>query len=104
MRYSINRQEENGLNLVLLKDEKSGTEVAVLPEFGGLLQGFSIFIGEELYNIVDHYCSQDQAREKIDSTFKSARLSPFTCRVAKGNYSFEGKDYQFKKRFMDGSA
>ena len=104
MRYSICQCKENGLNLVFLKDEKSGTEVAVLPEFGALLHGFSIHTGQGLVNIVDHYNSYEQAKGKIDATFKSARLSPFTCRVAEGKYCFEGKSYRFKKKFADGSA
>lgn len=104
MGFSIKRLVENGFTLVLLKDEKSGTEVSVLPEFGGLLHGFRLRLGTGLFNVIDHYANQQEAREKIDKTFKGARLSPFTCRVAEGKYIFHSKTYEFKKRFTDGSA
>jgi len=104
MGYSIQRTEINGLELIVLKDEKSGTEAAVLPEFGGLLHGLSIRNGDELFNLVDHYTSRKEAQEKLDTTFKSSKLSPFPCRIASGKYIFEGRSYQFRNKFSDGSA
>jgi aldose 1-epimerase len=104
MGYSIIHIEENGLKIALLNDDKSGTQAAILPEMGGLLHGFSIRLGDGSLNVVDHYRSSKEAVEKIDKTFKSARLSPFTCRVADGKYIFKGKTYQFNKKFTDGSA
>src|SRR5580704_14701718 len=104
MGYSIQRTKIKGLELVLLKDEKSGTEAAVLPEFGGLLHGLSIRNGDELFNLVDHYSSRNEAQEKLDTTYKSSKLSPFPCRIAGGKYVFEGRSYQFKNKFSDGSA
>jgi aldose 1-epimerase len=104
MEFSIRHKEEKGLELVCIGENKTGTEISVLPALGGLLHGFSIRLGDESFNVVDHYGNLDEAREKIDKTFKSARLSPFTCRVARGKYIFDSKSYEFKNRFTDGSA
>jgi aldose 1-epimerase len=104
MGYSILHIEENGLKIVLLNDDKSGTRAAVLPQMGALLHGFSVQLADGPINVVDHYSSWKEAEEKIDKTFKSARLSPFTCRVAEGKYIFKGREYQFNKKFTDGSA
>ncbi|HEV3250727.1 MAG TPA: aldose 1-epimerase [Puia sp.] len=104
MSYSIKHSEKNKLKLVLLKDEKLGTEVAVLPEFGGLLHGFSIRAGKDLFNIIDNYENGEQAKNEIGKSYKSARMSPFVCRIAKGIYVFDGKEFEFKNKFPDGSA
>jgi aldose 1-epimerase len=104
MSYSIKHLQKNDFKLVVLKDEKLGTEVAVLPEFGGLLHGFSIRVDSDLFNIIDNYENREQAKKGIDKTYKSAKMSPFVCRIAEGRYVFDGKEYELKNKFTDGSA
>src|ERR1700730_15309767 len=104
MSYSIQHVPKNDLKLVVLKDEKLGTEVAVLPEIGGLLHGFSIRVDNDLINIIDNYENREQAKKGIGKTYKSAKMSPFVCRIAGGRYVFDGKEYEFKNKFTDGSA
>jgi aldose 1-epimerase len=104
MRYSIKHVLKDDLKLVVLKDEKLGTEVAVLPELGGLLHGFSIRVDNDLFNIIDNYENREQAKQEIGKTYKSAKMSPFVCRIAEGRYVFDGREYEFKNKFTDGSA
>src|ERR1700680_2887732 len=104
MSYSIKHLQKNDLKLAVLKDEMLGTEVAILPEFGGLLHGFSIRVDKDLFNIIDNYENLEQARREIGKTYKSARMSPFVCRIAGGRYVFDGKEYELKNKFTDGSA
>jgi aldose 1-epimerase len=104
MGYRIDRLQDNDLELVRLTDEHTGTEALILPEFGSLLHGFSIPLNGKSVNVIDHYGSRQEASSGIDKTFKSARLSPFVCRIARGQYRFQGKAFDLKHRFSDGSA
>ena len=104
MSYSISHVQENGMNLVLLKNKKTGSSVAVLPEFGALLHAFTVKNVSGSFNIIDNYNDLAQVKKEISKTFKSARLSPFPCRIPDGKYIFEGKKAEFTNKFIDGSV
>ena len=104
MSYSIHHVQENGLNLVTLKDDKTGTAVSILPQYGALLHSFSVETGTGTFNIIDNYNSSAQAKNEISKTFKSAKLSPFPCRILEGKYSYHGRAAEFSRKFTDGST
>ncbi len=104
MSYSVNHLRENGLSLVWLINKKAGSEVAILPEFGALLHAFKIKTPGGFVNVVENYNDLAQAKNEISRSFKSAKLSPFPCRIPDGKYSFEGKTFVLHNRFTDGSA
>ena len=104
MGYTTCRRTENGLELVVLKDEESGTEAMVLPALGALLHAFTMRTNQGVINVIDHYDSFKEAREGIGVSFKSARLSPFPCRLPEGKYRYENRSYELTRKFQDGSA
>lgn len=104
MRFSIYHKQENNLDLIILKDSQTSTEAAVLPAFGALLHEFSLLIENKLFNIIDNYKSGEHIKNEMPVNFKSAKLSPFACRIPDGKYSFNENDFEFQTRFMDGSA
>jgi aldose 1-epimerase len=104
MNYSIHHKEEKGLNLIVLKDERNDTEVAVIPAFGALLHRFKIKSGNKYADVIDHYADLEQLRKLLPTSYKSSKLSPFVCRISEGKYNFDGKQFQFSNRFLDGSA
>ncbi len=104
MEFSIQHVTENGLPLVVLRDSRTGTQAKILPQIGGLLHAFSIPVDGSPYNVIDNYRDLDQAQLDIGRSYKSAKLSPFPCRIPEGQYSFQGKVYRFKNKFTDGSA
>ncbi len=115
MHFSIRHVEENGLALVNMKDEKTGTEVSVLPAYGASLHAFRIVPGERdrarqpagsngSFNVIDGYKDLDEVKKEMGSSFKSPKLSPFPCRTDGGKYRFEGQEYAFGKLFSDGTA
>jgi aldose 1-epimerase len=104
MGYSIHHVQENGLNLVSLRDDKTGTAVGILPQLGALLHSFSIQTPTGTFNIIDNYNSSVQAKNEISKTFKSAKLSPFPCRILEGKYSYNGRAAEFNNKFIDGST
>jgi len=108
MNFSIRHVEENGLHLVILKEEATATEVALLPEHGASLHAFKVRPaagnGNDLFNVIDHYRDRAQLEREITMNYKSPKLSPFPCRIRDGKYEFEGREYQFSKLFNDGNA
>jgi aldose 1-epimerase len=104
MRFSISHREENKLDLVVLKDEQSGTEAAILPGCGALLHGFSLLVNAKYFNVIDNYNSHDELQQQLASSFKSSKLSPFACRIPDGKYAFAGSEYELQTKFRDGSA
>jgi aldose 1-epimerase len=106
MNFSIRHLEENGLRLIILKEETTATEVAVLPEYGASLHAFNVRLpaGNDSFNVIDNYRDRTQLEKEIGMSYKSPKLSPFPCRIRDGKYTFEGKEYQFSRLFNDGNA
>ncbi len=104
MRFSISHFTENGLDLVALKDKKSGTQITVLPLIGACLHEFSIRLNDHSFNIVENYKNIEEAKTKASVNYKNSKLSPFPCRIDEGIYFFNNKEYKFQNKFRDGSA
>ncbi|RFM29859.1 aldose 1-epimerase [Deminuibacter soli] len=73
---------------------------AEIYRFGALLNAFSLSKNGNRYNVIDAFTSPQQAQQGITSGFKSARLSPFTCRMQHGEYTFNGQAYKVEKHYM----
>lgn len=104
MKYTVTTHEENGLKKIILSNPETGISASILPEFGALLDGFSVPINNQPFNIIDNYPDRNILLEDLAISYKSSKLSPFACRIRDGKYSFKGKDFQFRKLFGDGSA
>jgi aldose 1-epimerase len=104
MRFSISSTKQDGLDLMILKDNQTGTEVAVLPSFGASLHAFNILVDEKHFNLIDNYKNLEEAQKETGRSYKSSKLSPFPCRIAKGKYTMNEKEYEFQRKFIDGSA
>ncbi|MDR3715435.1 MAG: aldose 1-epimerase [Puia sp.] len=95
MRFSISPLSDGGLSLWVLKDEKTGAEVSVLPGYGALLHSFRIPLEGESFELIDHYKDLSELQKELATSFKGPKLSPFPCRIADGRYQFAGKEYSF---------
>ncbi|HTI89524.1 MAG TPA: aldose 1-epimerase [Puia sp.] len=105
MKFSIRHNTEQGLELVIIKDESNGTEVALLPGFGATLQAFRVARANgPAFNVINSYRDADELNRGMNRSFKGPKLSPFPCRIPDGKYEFEGREYQFKQLFSDGNA
>src|SRR5688572_11980915 len=104
MSFSTSRVTENNLSLVRLQDNATGTIISVLPEFGALLHGFEIPLQGTAFNIIDNYSSRKDLEKELDRSYKSSKLSPFVCRIPGGKYEYAGEQFEFDKKFVDGSA
>ena len=104
MSFTISREKDEDLDLVQITDLSSGIQVRILPEAGALLHEFSIPLGNRRIQVIDNYKNQADLRSHLSSSYKSAKLSPFVCRISEGKYSFEKKTFEFQNKFNDGSA
>jgi aldose 1-epimerase len=49
---------------------------------------------------VDGFLSPEDAEKNIDKTFKSAKLSPFVCRLREGKFTHSGNEYKVEKFYL----
>ena len=105
MNFTIRHVEQNGFDLVKLVDENSGTAVALLPGHGAALHEFAVRQKDgSMFNVIDNYRNAAELKKEMTSSFKGPKLSPFPCRIPNGIYQFEGREYQFRHLFSDGTA
>lgn len=94
---------EPGHLVITLKDLNTGCQAEVYG-FGGLLNAFRVPCNGGLVNVIDGFSSVKDAMDNITNGFKSTKLSPFVCRMNRGKYRFENKDYTIQKYFLSGHA
>ncbi len=99
--FSITSSSRQGFDIVTLTDESSRTTVDILPYCGALLHGFTILHKGAEVNVVSSYTSQQELKESFEANgFKSAKLSPFVCRLKNGSYHYGEKDYKVNKFYL----
>ena len=99
MPFTVSVHEQEAFPVITLHDTDSGCEAEIYT-FGGLLNSFKIPLANNLINIVDGFNSVADAIKNITNGFKSAKLSPFVCRMYKGNYQFDNKAYHVNKHYL----
>src|SRR5882724_2794081 len=103
MAFETSVLPQPGHPVITLTDLETGCQAEIYG-FGGLLNAFKIPIGKGLINVVDGFSSVQDAINNITNGFKSTKLSPFVCRMNKGEYVFENKTYTIQKFFLAGHA
>ncbi len=99
--FSISSINNNGFDIIRLVDEATQTMVDVIPACGGILHAFAIMQQDKMMNIVDSYNNKKEFEEAMEAKgFKSAKLSPFVCRMRDGKYHFGEKDYRVNKFYL----
>jgi aldose 1-epimerase len=104
MSFTITREKDEDLNLLQITDFTTGIQVRILPEAGALLHEFSIPLGNRRIQVIDNYNNLADLKKNLTSSYKSAKLSPFVCRISEGKYKFEGSSFEFPDKFNDGSS
>src|SRR3954467_2560473 len=103
MSFHITPEKDEDLDLLQITDFTTGIQVRILPTLGALLHEFSIPLGNRRIQVINSY--ENMADQKENASFyKSAKLSPFVCRISEGKYVFENISYEFQNKFNDGSA
>lgn len=84
---------------IVLQDTTSGAYAEIYC-VGALLNNFSLPLNGAAFNVIDAFASPAEAAADITNGFKSAKLSPFTCRMNKGEYTFAQQDYKIEKFYL----
>ncbi|HMF69853.1 MAG TPA: aldose 1-epimerase [Flavitalea sp.] len=105
MNFTIERYNENGFSLVRLIDNISNTRVSIMPASGALLHEFAIDDQDgSLVNIIDNYRDTEELNDFLALSYKGSKLSPFPCRIHEGKWTYDEMEFEFKKKFKDGTA
>ena len=99
MAFSVNIDKTNVFPVICLSNEENETSAEIYA-FGSLLNSFKI----NNNNIIDGFSSPQNAKYNITNGFKSAKLSPFVCRVSNGEYSFNSERYKIEKFYLGDEA
>ena len=103
--FSINSKKENDFDKIILKDDSNGTFVEIIPSCGAILHAFTIIKEEQEINVIESYESEEDFKKNVTSKgFSGCKLSPFVCRINKGKYHFEGKEYHIQKYYDRNNA
>ena len=89
--------------VIILKDSSTNT-FAEIYNYGALLNNFTSQHHGTAINFIDGFSSPAEAAEKITVFFKSAKLSPFACRVKNSKYKFGEQDHVLSKHALRGNA
>jgi aldose 1-epimerase len=103
MRFKVAISEQETHPVIHLIDSHTGCTAEIFA-FGGLLNAFHIPLNGTLFNCIDGFESVKQAEDKITTAFKSAKLSPFVCRLHNGHYSYNGYSYTISKNYLGNHA
>lgn len=99
MAYEVLVDDTLNHQVITLRNSETKHEVEIFA-FGAILNAFRFPFENSIINIIAGFNSPEQAREDITPFFRSAKLSPFVCRLNKGKYNFHGKEFQIEKFYL----
>ncbi len=103
MQFSVSINQQQAHPIITLKDKLTGCSAEIYA-FGGLLNGWKIPLKGKVQQCVDGFASVADARKNMANSFKSAKLSPFVCRMRKGSYEFNNQSYTVHKHYLEANA
>jgi len=104
MSFQVLRSSINNTTIIHLIDNNHSTGISVIPAAGALLHEFIVPLKGEPFNIIENYPLNQPVNEQVTQYFRSVKLSPWPCRLDKGQYQFNGENFQVQKLFSDGTA
>lgn len=103
--FATSSIQEKGTEFIILIDLSTKTYAEIAPGWGGILHSFNVLQNGSLVNVIDQYEDTDDFRNNVTiKGFKSAKLSPFACRINNASYRFGEKTYTSEKFILNGSA
>lgn len=93
---SINTEQEHPI-ITLKNDDNTSTDIYA---FGGFVNAFNVNTPSGLLNVIDGFNSVEDAIHNASNGFKSSFLSPFTCRMNKGEFAFTSSNYKIEKFYL----
>lgn len=103
MRFEAVTDRRAVFPVIYLRDNETGTRAGIYAK-GALLNSFEIPVEQGWINVVDGFESPEQLSGNITQGFRSAKLSPFVCRMRKGTYMLQDTAYTIGKYYLAGHA
>ncbi len=103
MRFSVSVNNQQAHPIIQLKDKQTGCQAEIYA-FGGFINAFKIPLKGKIHNCIDGFSSVADARKNISNSFKSAKLSPFVCRMKNGTYLFQKQQFKVHKHYLGDHA
>jgi aldose 1-epimerase len=103
MAFDISINDSGSSPVITLRQTDTGSSAEVYA-FGALLNKFEIGTSEGPVNVIEGYASLQDAHDNITPAFKSAKLSPFVCRIKKSKYHFGEAVHKLTKYVVSESA
>jgi aldose 1-epimerase len=75
-------------------------QLCILPKYGGLL----LFWKHRGIDLIQTFDSEKALLLQLEETYPNCKLSPFACRINKGEYSWNNQSYKIKPVKADGHA
>jgi aldose 1-epimerase len=104
MSFSIQTFQQNGFDIIALKNDGNATQVEIIPSIGAMLHAFRVMHQGRLLNIIDNYNSKEEYQQQFSTTFKGVKLSPYACRIPGGQYQWRQTSYHITKSLLPGQA
>lgn len=83
----------------------SPTHRAEIYLHGGLPNRFAIKQSQHTwFNVIAGYQTPEDAKANLTNGFRSAKLSPYACRLNQGSYTFAGQTHHCHKHTINGHA
>ena len=104
MAFKVDRRLQDGWEKVELEDDRSGSLVEIIPGAGAIINSWTVLINGKSLNIIDGYTGKEDFEKNVHNGFKSAKLSPFVCRLKDASFQWEGRKYRVRKFMLNDEA
>lgn len=104
MPFRVSRTVLKNNTLIHLTDNNHSTSITIIPEAGAMLHEFMIPVNGNAFNIIESYPVDKPVKDQMTFYFRSAKLSPWVCRLAEGRYTFNEQQLQVERLFSDGTG
>lgn len=99
MAFNVKVDKSGVFPVIHLSNDIEKTSVEIYA-FGALLNDFSL----NGLNVIDGFSSPQDAKENLTGGFKSAKLSPFVCRLANSRYNINDEEHTINKFSLGNEA
>jgi aldose 1-epimerase len=104
MAFNTTTRFQNDWELVELEEDRLGTRVEIIPTAGAILNGWEVGNMGKKMDIIDGYSGKEDFQANVHNGFKSAKLSPFVCRLKNGRFNWAGNEFSIQKFMLNGDG
>ena len=97
--YKVEHKIFGALTELRLSNEATGEYLSLIPGLAATINGLILKAGDKKYELINGCSTYEELMTEGKKVFKGTKLFPFPNRINKGQYSFEGKNYQLAVNF-----